>query len=165
MTSQIIFEVDNAERKHVGVGPAADAAELRPLVEASEESVKRLPPVPEVVAHAPHVRVLRNMRAAGERRVARRERKDDLAARLRDGLAYGLDLKALRLIVRTRNVVDLHEVDAPRGILREDAVVVFLSARLPQDCQSDLLPAPCPDCFATATTHSPVRDTTMFHRA
>ena len=83
------------------------------------------PGVPHVVDHAPHVGVLVEVSGLGHGRLARRRAEHYGPAAAVYGAAYHL---YLALVVGPRQVIDLHEVDAPVGIEFENRIVVFLSA-------------------------------------
>ena len=105
----------------------AGAAKRRPLVEPRELFLQRFPTVPEVIAHAPLVRVRRDVFAGGQRRVARRRAEHHRASGEVNGFA---DRFNLSLVIGPAQIVHLHKVQVPRGEQLEDRVVVFLRARL-----------------------------------
>ncbi len=117
-------DADATKGQHVAVRPSRLRRVRRPPGEPREVRLDVIPAVPEVVADAPHRRVLAQVFDASERQVApRRQAQFDRPSAALDGKGIRLDVTRL---VRPEHVVGLDEVDAPVGVEPQRAVVVRL---------------------------------------
>ena len=113
-----------SERQHVAVSIVARTTDAAPEVGFGEDGIDGTPVVPQVVHHAPHVGILKTSVGILELGLARAERENDGPSCLVDSTANHAYLVGIE---RTREVVDLQEIDTPLGIEVHDAVVVELS--------------------------------------
>ena len=90
------------------------------------------PVVPQVIHHTPHIGILKAVGGILVHGLARAYRQYYRTACLVYSLSDHTQLVGME---RTREVVDLDEVDTPRGVEVHDTVVVQLSILVVTDCK------------------------------
>ena len=120
-------DTDLSQGKHVRIGPRARSDVGSPLGTHLELIVQLAPVIPEIIHRAPHISMFLHVTNLIERSLAWRYAQHNRSTTLIDSLTYQLYFSR---VVRTRQVVNLHEIDTPLGVQIETRVVILLCAGL-----------------------------------
>ena len=135
-----------SEGQHVQVRPMPGRAVAAPAVGHSESGLKLGPVVPEIARGAPHIGIGGDMRGLADRRLAGRSAEQHRPPAFANGQ---MNRRNLGGMIRGGQVVHLHQVHPPGGVLAEDRVVpAGVSPRTPymnghHAHRSLVLPASC----------------------
>ena len=127
LCTALATDTDLTQREHVRIGPRARSDVGSPLGTHLELVVELAPVVPEVIHRAPHIGMFLDMVYLIEWSLAGRYAQHNRSTTLIDSLTYQLYFSR---VVRTRQVINLHEIDTPLGVQIETRVVILLCAGL-----------------------------------
>ncbi len=121
-------DAELTERNHVAIGPRTLHVRLfHPFAGDRDQVSDVVPRIPNIIHHAPHIRMVIEVSRLSDWRLAGRGREDDLPSIPIDCVAEHLNFA--RVIGGCGKIVALDEVHGPFGVEVDDGVVILLGAR------------------------------------